>query len=144
VTQPNSKGFWIAATGIVAAIIVGPLLLQKTSDTAQPAIQTQQTAYEGERPPHPLDGKQGRNGSVEDILQPDCKATYEKFRALKAGQFKSHVRRVMNDCEGELISDSRIGGTRYSTYQWRGDGIAVMQIVFKDREILSINQFGLK
>ena len=138
---PASKESLTIIGGVIAIGLVAGLL-GRADNKATPAPTP--AAYVGERPPHPLDGKQGRNGTVEEIQQPDCLATYEKFRKLKSGQMKSHVARVMDGCEGELVSDSRIGGIRYTTVQWRGEGFSLMQVMFKDREILSLNQIGLR
>lgn len=75
---------------------------------------------------------------------PDCKATYARFKKFRTGYPSNHVKSIMGVCEGKLMSSSSIGSDRYNTYVWRGDGISLMQITFRDRTSVAINQFRLQ
>lgn len=86
-----------------------------------------------ERPPHPLDSIESR-----------CIASYARFRSLRTGMSKHAVYGVMG-CDGEMTSETNVGGTRYRTYQWQGNAPgSAMLIVFKGESILNISQANLK
>jgi hypothetical protein len=46
--------------------------------------------------------------------------------------------------DGEIISESDIGGTKTVMYQWQSSGFGNMNAMFQNGKLISKSQFGLK
>lgn len=156
---PNNRGPWVAAglTCILAIAIIVPRVAKVNEVQPQTTAQTQEeepapTAYVGERPPHPLDSKRdlyaegkawARANGLDDGTKP-CIATYKVFSVLRQAAPLNQIKGRIG-CEGELLSEQRIGTTRYRTFFWRGERLGTgMTLVFADHLLNSKYQTGLE
>jgi hypothetical protein len=127
--------------GLVAVAATGASLYEL--QRSEPASAQ---AYVAERPPHPLDGQQGRDGSIEELeaARQPCVATLDRFRKIRQGSPRYYVKNVMR-CEGELVASERIGYGNFETYRFVGrEPGSFMLVQIRDQTVSSTVQMGLK
>jgi hypothetical protein len=69
--------------------------------------------------------------------------TLAKFNQLKTGMAYKEVVNILGT-DGEIISESDIGGTKTVMYQWQSSGFGNMNAMFQNGKLISKSQFGLK
>jgi len=72
-----------------------------------------------------------------------AKVTAATFAQLKTGMKYADVVKILGS-EGEVLSESELGGTKTVMYQWKGDGISNMNAMFQNNKLINKAQFGLK
>jgi hypothetical protein len=97
-------------------------------------------------PPHPLDGGQGKDGTIEELAaaQEPCVATYDRFKRIRQGSARYYVKNVMR-CEGELVASERVGYGNFETYRFKGrEPGSFMLVQIRDQVVSSTFQMGLQ
>lgn len=74
---------------------------------------------------------------------PDTSITLAKFNQLKTGMTYKEAVQILGS-EGEVLSESDIGGTKTVMYQWQSSGFGNMNAMFQNNKMVSKSQFGLK
>ncbi len=70
--------------------------------------------------------------------------TMEKFNRLKTGMSYKEAVEILG-AEGEVLSESEIGGTKTVMYSWAGSSFASsMNAMFQNNKLISKAQMGLK
>ncbi len=73
-----------------------------------------------------------------------CYITLAEFNEIKTGMSYEEVKNIVG-CEGTVVSDTEVMGTKMTIYSWYGkDGISNANVNINNGELVNKTQVGLK
>jgi len=78
-----------------------------------------------------------------DKISKKSQVTLDNFQRIKMGMSYSEVVSILGE-EGEEVSRSDFAGRTTASYDWKGENLAIVSVVFQNDSLLYKSQFGLK